>query len=561
VASLPDLAGALPDHGAALLLSGDRATIVVDTPNNGRRLIEFSSDKVSGEVTGRVGIPTSAIEDTGEGLALVVDRDGHPVSAEDLSAALHEFQFDSASGWNFGSGFTEAHPESGAPTGVSVHQADWAREHGAGFASSVEHGPNAVYEAALKAAGGRLSGHGVEVTDPLQLRQVLGRHLLDKLADPDTTLRDFPSVHAAFVAEGADRIIGEFFGQDQTGANARALHQQLDEHIASGKADQYIAEAVAEPNRWEEIAQPIALDLIADWSGHGVLDVDHNGQVRLHGDSGAPQFAVGRLGSDDAAKSSSWVAFTHEHAEAEPYSDAAVHTASSLTARIPHTATDEDSFYHAVLDASGGAIQIDRDTLVNTPAGLKQQLPKLVLDRPDLLDTDTRESIERETGIGANEGLDKLLDALADPTSHTGEMVARHVIGSYLGKELSVEHDGARADYGSGHPIKIHSVVDDRGESRWEALPLESHNLEPDLGHDQQDSRAAVQAERVGQSQWTPQDYDLKAPDEIQQDDPWRSASFCATVMVDGVETRACVSVTMLTLDAALAAELGVAMR
>jgi hypothetical protein len=179
-----------------------------------------------------------------------------------------------------------------------------------------------------------------------------------------------------------------------------------------------------------------------------------------------------------------------------------------------------------------------------------------------VLDPATRESIEQETGIRAGAGVDELVDALNDPASHEGEVVARHLIGKYLGTELKVgESDGTEHTYGTGRPLEVKSAPDEFGETRWTApQALESRNLDLDLGHDEDHSLAAVEAERVEQAQWAPESFDLKAPDEVQAEDPWRSATFCVEMEVDGQMQKACVSVAVLTLDAELAAQLGVAM-
>jgi hypothetical protein len=555
MASLPDLVDGLPEGGAALFLGGDRTVVVLDTPE-GQRLVEFRTDGVGGPITGRVVDPATGLAHPGDGLALVVDGGGHPLSAEQLYDT-HGQDFDPAVGWSFGTGVKPADLELGAPVGVSEPQAAWAQRHGAEFVP-VESGLNAKFDAVIKAAGGVLSAHGVDVTDPAQLRQALAEHLRELTAAPNT-LRDLPSIHAAFVAEGADRVIEEFFDQNASGANAHAVARQLDEHIDSGKAAAYVAQAVAEPNHWEQVAHSVALDLVAHWSEHGILSVDPHGQVRLHGDPDAPRLAVGRVGAD----SSDWFALTPEHDAARSFADAPVDTVTSLTSSMPRAESGEDSFYHAVLDASGGAVQIDRDTLVTTPAELKAQLTTMLLDRPDVLDAATRESIEREAGIDAHAGADELVDALADPDSREGEVVARHLIGSYLGKELKVvEPDGTEHTYGTGRPLEIKTVEDELGGSRWTASPsLGSRDLDLDPGrHEQEDSRSAVEAERVGQAPWAPDGFDLKAPDEVEAGDPWRSASFCAEVEIDGEMQKACVSVAVLTLDAELAAQLGVAM-
>jgi hypothetical protein len=53
-----------------------------------------------------------------------------------------------------------------------------------------------------------------------------------------------------------------------------------------------------------------------------------------------------------------------------------------------------------------------------------------------------------------------------------------------------------------------------------------------------------------------------RARDEkTQAEDPWRSATFCVEMEVDGQMQKACVSVAALILDTELAAQLGVAMR
>ena len=296
--------------------------------------------------------------------------------------------------------------------------------------------------------------------------------------------------------------------------------------------------------------------MIADWAGLGVLTVDPRGQVRLHGDPDAERIALGRL-SSPGTDAPGWVALTPGHSAAESFGDVTPHGEISFTAPIPHTVSDADSFYRAVLDASGGALHIDRDTVVNTPEELRQQLTAFLLDRPDLLDTATREAIERETGIGKDAGVEELIDHLADPTSHAGKVIARHVIGSYLGRELDVvESDGSRHGYGSGLPISITETRTEEGQSHWSALPLVSRDLDPGSSHG--GLEADDEAEQVAQSLWAAEAYQLKAPEEAEVEDPWRSATFCVEMEIDGQMQKACVSVAVLTLDEALAAELGV---
>ena len=134
---------------------------------------------------------------------------------------------------------------------------------------------------------------------------------------------------------------------------------------------------------------------------------------------------------------------------------------------------------------------------------------------------------------------------------------ARHVIGSYLGRELDViESDGSRHGYGRGLPISITETRTEEGQSHWSALPLVSRDLDPGSSHG--GLEADDEAEQVAQSLWAAEAYQLKAPEEAEVEDPWRSATFCVEMEIDGQMQKACVSVAVLTLDEALAAELGV---
>ncbi|HEV2636456.1 MAG TPA: hypothetical protein VGX23_14995 [Actinocrinis sp.] len=88
-------------------------------------------------------------------------------------------------------------------------------------------------------------------------------------------------------------------------------------------------------------------------------------------------------------------------------------------------------------------------------------------------------------------------------------------------------------------------------------FPLRATSPTPSVGRNPRPGRDPGPA----QTQWAPETHTLKAPDEAQTEDPWRSATFCVELEVDGQMQRACVSVAVLTLDAALAARLGVTMR
>jgi hypothetical protein len=602
VASLPEVAGVLTPGGAALLLHGGRATVIVDTLV-GQRLVEFGVDEVGGGFTGRVAIPTlGAPVVASGGLALVVDNAGHPMPAGALSDLIVGQRFDSAVGWTSEPKLAEAGVGTvggvGATAGVSTHVAAWAERNQAQVVP-VGAGVNSVFDAVLAAAGGVLSATDMAVTDASQLRQVLAGHLREKTAAANL-LREFPSLHAAFVFEGVERVIEEFFGGIPAGVNERAVYQQVGKHIESGKAGAYLAQAVAEPGFWEQAAQLVALDAVADWAGLGVLVVGSDGEVHLHGKPDSPRLALARVASSSAERErSQWAALVPEDAGVEPFREVVPDTVTSPARRIEAGSTADlteqqlgiiasrgltvggvqagpHSIYHAVLDASGGAIQIDRQTLVTNAAQLKAQLTSLTLNRPDLLGATTRQQIERDAALGEHTNTEVLIDALADPANHQGEMITGHLIGNYLGVELTVlGSDGIQRTYGTGRPITIATAADVHTGNQWAALTptgpiveldssqdIDSESGRRDVGAKVASTKAAVaavEAELVKNALWQPETFKLRATGQ-DQTDPWRSATFCTTIVVDGVPTRACVSVAVFTLNTELATRLGVAM-
>jgi hypothetical protein len=319
-----------------------------------------------------------------------------------------------------------------------------------------------------------------------------------------------------------------------------------------------------------------------------LLVVGRDGQIHLHGDPAAPRLAVARVGSETSDRPA-WIALVAEETVANPFGDVAFETTSSLAPRtetgaatvltehqlgvvaagnliVRHTDAGPDSFYNAVLEASGGAIQIDRETLVSTPGQLKQQLAALLGTRPDLLDAATREAIERDTAVREGASTEELIDALTDPANHDAEVIAGHLLGTHLGLKLTIlKPDGTKSGYGTeeGRPIEIASATEDPGESHWVALVPEQRTVEQEAGQDESgdalaDHTLAVKAERIEIGQWSPEEFTLSRQD--QDTGPWRSATFCATVVIDGEEVAACVSVAAFTLDAELAAQLGVKM-
>jgi hypothetical protein len=593
-APLPEVVAAIPPEGAALvLLEGGRSVVVVDTPG-GLRLVDFGAHEVDGGLAGRVSVPSRASVDAlaggGPAVALVVDGTGHPLSAEQLTEPAIGARFDAALGWRIGPGPTRA-------DGTGAADA-WAARHRARLVS-VDAGPNSVFDAALAAAGGRLNVRGVEVSDALQLRKALAGHLRERLAAPNATLRDFPSLHAAFAFEGADRVIEEFFDNNPAAVDPRAVHRQVDEHIDSGKAARYLVEAMAEPGHWEQITRLAALDALADATGRGFLVVGPDGRTHLHGELDSPRLAVARLGSDSAAPPH-WGALVPDEAHPEAFDAATADTVTSLgrraesgpaaglTERQRETAasarldigparTGPDALYHAVLDASGDAVQIDRDTLVNTPAELRSRLTGLLLTRPDLLDEAARRAIGRETALGDHPNDEELLSALTDPADRDAEVIARHLVGTYFGLELRVvEPDGTRSTYGTGRPVTVAHTAEEHG-NLWAALTPEPRTAERDLARGvgpeaDRDPRlpeitdapldqagvSSTETERLGQAPWAPDTFAVQLPGETHPQSPWRSATFCAEVEVDGVMQKACVDVAVLTLDAELAARLGV---
>jgi hypothetical protein len=433
-------------------------------------------------------------------------------------------------------------------------------------------GANSVFDAVLQAAGGRLHANGVSVSDAVQLRRELTEHLREITAG--TSLRAFPTLHAAFTFESPERVIEEFFDHDPATVDARAVHRQIEEHVESGKAAAYLAEAIAEPGRWEQATQPIALDVIAHWADLALLEISPDGHTRLHGQPHHPRLAVARL-ETTATGQPAWAALAPEHDnDPEPFNQVAADTTTTLQ---PHTQTPTviamaeltgqqlqttaarnltpgpartgpGAFHHALIDAAGGALHLDRDTLATTPAHLAQHLTALLLDRPDLLDHTTRQTIERETGLASTEAL---TDALTDSTHPDHQTIARHLTATYLGLEIElIGGDGTHTTFGTGRPITLVTHTDETGETGWSALTPTTRTTQtgPDA-NEHSHTVEQVEAERIPTTAWQPETFTLQEPDTLHTQDPWRSASFCTEIEINGQLTRACVSVATLTLD------------
>jgi hypothetical protein len=599
-ASLSDVMGVLPLGGAALLFGGGRTMVLVDT-EDGQRLVDMSADATGRSIVGRVVAPepglSGSITPSGDTVALVVDGGGVLVRAEQLPQ-LHGQRFDSAV-----DRVIEAvsEPAVGADA-QDVAPADaggrllgaWALEHGARLVP-IESGPNALFDAVLAAAGGLLSVESKDVADTAQLRAQIAEHVGEKIAA--NTLYALPSVHAAFVYEGVDRIIEEFFdSRDALGAQKSVLYRQIREHIDSGAVESYLARGIAEPGHWENVTRLVALDAVADWAGLGVLVVDGRGHVHLHGDRDAPRIALAYAGSEQTGRRD-WFAFVPADARAgvAAFREVAVDRATSLTVSTWWTSTEPDigglterqvavaesdglvvrateagadSFYRAVLAASGGAIQADRDSLVSTPAQLRETLAAFVLERPDLLAPVTRKQIEQESPLDERGVEEIAVDSLTGPASAGSDVLARHLIGDYLGFEVKiVGADGSVESYGAGRTITIAHVIDDQGQ-RWAALVPEPRTVAREAGQDVDEAgrgrisggeadhnASAVELGRLAAPSWSTEEFGLQTVAQERPEREWRSASFCAEI--DG--QRACVSVALLTLDAESATRLGAA--
>lgn len=622
-ATLPDLVGVLPVGGAALFLGG-RTLALVDT-DAGHRLVDFGLDldQVGHEATGRVLIPsTASMAAVGSGLALVMDSAGRTVRAQDLSTEFGQ-PLASAVGWSTEPGAVTEQDVPAAtadggllPIGLSSRQAAWALERGVRI-DDVESGPNGLFNALLQANGGRFAARGADsadaeqVEDATRLRRDVAGHLRERASAPGA-LRGLPSIAAAFAFEGAERIVEEYFDQHAAAADLRALDRQLDEHIETGKAVEFIAKAVEEPGHWERITRWPALDALADWAGVTIFVVGHDGGVHQHGELTDRRLAVASVDTE-LTDPPGWAALVPRHTggdatEAVPsgFEDVTADTVSSLTRSTPAAEsaaelgerqlaavaqhgltvmpTATGSMFDAFLSAAGGAIQIGRDALISTSAQLRQTLADLLRDRPDVLAPATRQRVERDmrdaglidgradARIVAGNIDEELRDALDDPATLGAEAYAPHLFGAYLGVEVNIlGSDGEISTYGTGRPVYIAAASSDgqAGEERWSALvaPPRTPEVErsaEEMPDDRAEESAQEPAERaapadlgeIAQTPWHPDEFTLVQPTEERVDDAWRSSTFC----VANTEGQlACVNAAVFVLDHQLARYLGLA--
>ncbi|WP_290118260.1 hypothetical protein [Actinomadura sp. DC4] len=553
--SLRELIREIP-AGGAVLFAGDERTWVAVNTTGGLRLTEFGP----GDPADRVFVPSPVdiASMKSPGLALVVGQDGQVIPAEALTGP-----FDSAAGWDGGDlpatgSFHRTPAAAGAASWASEKQNTWVREHGRRFVDP-RPGDNAFFEAAITAAGGRLTVNGEEVTDATGLRTALAEWIRVKAAAPGG-LSQWPLATAAYRFAAKERVIEEFLGEDLAKLNHKSVDGRIDVHLGSGAAAEYTGAGVAEPGHWEELVRMLAPGLVAEGAGVGVKVLEPDGRVRAYEPAGggrADDLVLAR-----ASGSSGWAALmpepgarpaevgadeTTRFTAGVPTGEMAVlsggqqHAQGRLT--VQPTEAGANSFYSALLAASGGGVMLGRETFVDTPSGLREGLARLVRNRPDVLSEENLQAIGQSVGAETVIG-EHIVAALTDPAAGNIDEIARHLVGPYLGVELSVlEHDGEIRTYGHGRPVTL-APTGDAADPHWAALvpgrpPAALQGL-PGLP-----GLPALPGidEPLREVRWSRDHFKNVGPGAQEAEDPWRNSTFCLT---DAAGAINCVSVTVV---------------
>ncbi|HXA57670.1 MAG TPA: hypothetical protein VNW94_00765, partial [Streptosporangiaceae bacterium] len=553
--SLGQLVGVIPPGGVVLFFDDTRSWVAVDT-TRGTRLVEFDPASSAGS-RGQVVTPSRAELASLDrpGLGLVIDGGGSTRPAGQLAGV-----FSPATGWD---GDLTAEPAGDLAPGISAAQQAWAREHQLLFGASWT-GPNAVFDAVITAAGGRLTIDGTQVADAAQLRPLVTGHLPKAGAG-----RLGAMVAAAFRSLAQERILTEYLGNDLSQYHQPAVHDQISTHLADGAADRYIRQAFDEPGHWDQIVDILAPLLLADPAGINLLVVGTDGRVRAYGEPAAPRLVLART-TPSPATPAGWVALApgtagtpRQHTEPfariridiqiQPTQTALVAPASApavLNGPQQQTADEHglrvepapDDIYSAVLAAAGHALLIDRDTFITTGPELRDALPGLVRERPDLLDPATMQQISDAIGGRPDLSVDDIIGALTGPATPHTDQYARYLIGSYLGELRVIDPvDGAITTHGTGQPITIAPTTGHNGSTHWAAL-THPQPTTPDLSGL---PGLPDLVDRPPTQDWDPDHYTLQQPGTAERDAPWRNSTFCSE---DENGNLTCVSVTVITL-------------
>jgi hypothetical protein len=567
--SVEELIDALPESAAALFFDGQHMRLLIDT-TDGHLIASFGPRQPAGT---RVTAPTPDLLDSlaSDGLALVI-RGARTIHATMLGGllipAMNSPRVDElldAPQARLGVAGDAA--LTAAPAAISRPQRVWAQSNRARFVE-VAPGPNAFFDAVIAAAGGRLAGNGVQATDATAVRAALAQAIRDMAATDG--LRDWPTIQAAYIFAGEARILTDFFGNDPTEVVRQVLHAQLNDHINTGEAWNFIKTAITRPGHWDQITDQLAPDLLTDVFGFSLVIIDSQGRTRLHGDAGGQRLVVAHTQADAGAQRG-WAAVipdaqAQDQAVTRPLADLAIDTATALTKQVAtgetaplnadqqRTAGDEQlriepteigatSFSSAVLTAAGGGFLLDSDTYIGSPEQLREILATVLRDRPDLLPPAAGEQIQQITdGMDAED----LVDAVKNPADPVGDQIAQHLVAPYLGINLRViGTDGTIAEQGAGQQVIVAPTSQD-GQPHWAALvptvqtPRVGAHLPtlpglPDLFHFDQPASGTP---------WNTADYKILEPDTEKIDDPWRDSTFSRDEVGESIY---CVSVTLIS--------------
>ncbi|GAA4620361.1 hypothetical protein GCM10023196_004040 [Actinoallomurus vinaceus] len=549
--SLRELIGAIPAGSTALFVSGGRTWVVADT-TSGRRLVEFSPANPAGSVM--APSPRASESMSSAGLALVVGEDGHVMPVNELVGP-----FVSAVGWDsddiFAPGSFHQAPAVDGPW-TSERQREWALVHERQF-DEPRQGDNAFFEATIKAAGGRLTVGGKEITDPAVLRTALAEWVRTNAAE----LSKWPLVPAGYGFAGGERVLEEFL-RAAAEFDSAAVHRRMVEHFETGMAAQYIERAIAQPGHWEEAVRLLAPPLLAEAAGVRLAILERDGSVLAYEPAGDPQAGDLVLARTNprSATTPLWSALVGKAGKTLPpvgvdktiritagpstgqlatLSGHQQNIAGTRELKVQPTEAGADSIYSAVLAAMGGGVLIDRGTFVDTPSQLREGLARSLRERPDVLGRDARGQI--------GQSHEAIISALTDPVARNTDQIAQHLIGPYLGVELNiVEREGEiRAD-GGGRSITL-APTGSVDQPHWAALvpsrPV-SHDIAPVglLGLPKL-PLDADQPQISNNNKWSRDGFELVEPEAREVGSPWRNATFC---LEDEDGNMACVSVAVV---------------
>ncbi|MFI8527557.1 hypothetical protein ACIGB8_24070 [Promicromonospora sukumoe] len=376
-------------------------------------------------------------------------------------------------------------------------QDGWLREHQAVLGSSWV-GPDGFFEAVLDASGGRLTSGGLDATSARELRTALSEYVTNRSVEP------LPSfVHATYVFESEARIVRNHFDGNPMLADPRAVHDQIADHVRTGDAWHYVAQAISRPGDWDAIATALAPALLAERAGVDLIVVEQDGQLARYGTADGARIIVARTAGPvpvwapvrpSAIQAASRTGtetrnldglFTAETAFVDTTATAPRQAAESVldhnqrqaaedeNLAVVSTASGVDSFYEAFLASVGGSLLVDRHTYVSSPDHLRTALAGLVAERPEVLTLETRETIQRESGRSDTESI---VEALREPTGGSADLIGAHLVGPYLGVELRALTRAGTTSYGGrGRRAVLAPEERQGGVSGWTALADRQH--------------------------------------------------------------------------------------